>query len=209
MMAICPIGMFQALSPIFALCTSRLKPVAVDPFWQYGIVSIVLVPWFAVEAWRAARALGDQIPRSSLTVTESLDGVKPSLFGLMQESRQPPLTLLFGLALVVTTPLWVAWAESEFGPWALLAGIIWWPIGSLSPIAYMIGMAQIDAEKHGEVVRTSALKALYQLGGFMGVMFVRRPFRGAGVPKDFPSGFPSAMVFIVIGVAVLLLTGRS
>jgi hypothetical protein len=173
-----PIGQYEIFSQIFSLFVPGVQPIAIDPLWKwFGCVAALSIPVLAVDSWRAARAL---------------DGEKE------------PFAITLAAASVVITPVWIAPMVAQFGPLAYLAALVWWPIGALTPVAFVVAAAQVDAELRGEKVREFGVNTLYEFGGFLGVALARRAFPESKAAQKFPSEFPTGLVFLVVGIVAFL-----
>jgi hypothetical protein len=173
LLALCPVCVYETWLDIFALIYGGAGSSPLSPFWgTLALLAFLTTPVLAVDAYRGARVLGN---------------------------RNVPFVLTAGLVIILASPFLLTPAVREFGLLAHIVLWIWWPIGSLSPAAFCIACAQIDAERRNEKVRTTTLNVLYQLGGFVGVALASRMFPESKALEKFPSGVPG----LVLGIAAI------
>ena len=183
------VGTICATSPMLVYKVSTLIlsrfMAGVAPIWPSEadrylcIIALCQMPLLTIDAWRAARAFA---------------------------GREYPATMSLAYTSLAAAPAWLPLAEVEFGPFVYVAILIWWPIASLSAVAFVVAAAQIDAETRGEEVRLTALTTLYHLGGFLGVALAKRHFPQSKAVEQFPSGAPRGVAFIAVALVALALT---
>jgi hypothetical protein len=144
---------------------------------------VCFMPLILFDAWRASRAIAAMPNKAVLGI---------------------PAPLVAGLFLVQLTPIWLPRVTAAYGPIGVIGAYVWWPIGTLSLLAYVVAASQVDAESRGEKVRTMLLTALYQLGGALGVVLASHTFSNSKALKQFPDGFPKGMLMLLLALGFLV-----
>jgi hypothetical protein len=150
------------------------------------LVVICLLPLLVFYCWRASRCLAEaRADREFAT----------------------PSVLYLGTVATVFTPAWLPPLVDVFGRAAVLFGFIWWFASLLSFLAFVLAVAQIEAERSGERPRTLVLEALYHLGGAAGVLGARRLVRGSEIGAELAKKPPAAAVFLAAVIILAVLQG--
>ena len=98
-------------------------------------------------------------------------------------------------------PVALSLLYAQFGDSAVIGAFIVWPIVTLSIVAFVVAVSQVDAEREGREPGTLFLSVLYHLGGFVGVYFAKRLFPESKTCAEMLKTLPKGTLFLGCAIA--------